>query len=368
MKDMRNRRLFTGTVAIAIASLAIAGCSADAGSSEGGVEVDESALELFAEMTPADGSEEVDTSQFKTDKTDLTIGYVDFGLLNSWRVQALGATEAVAEELGVTIIATDAGGDPTKQISDAEDLLARGVDALLVSPVSPDALVPIVERANELGIPVIIWGSDVNTDELTSRVIADDFFFGQEGGKKLVEDLGGVGEVIMLRGIAGNSVEQARYDGAISAFEGTDITIVGEDYGNWAFDQGKTITENLIVANPGVDGVWSSGADMTRGAIEAFQEAGLPLVPMSGENNNGFLRLIASIDAEVSAPVFPSWQGAEALKLAVRALRGLPIENSYLLKPATITDAEAAVRLDISDDYWVDNYLTDEQILNIFPN
>jgi len=318
-------------------------------------------------MTPGQKAQAVDTSKFKTDKKQLKIGYVDFGAVNSWRVQALGETKLVAAKLGVDLIVTDAGGDATKQISDAEDTLARGVDALLVSPVAPDALAPIVERATASGIPVIIWGSDINTKKYTAKVVADDFFFGQDGAKKLVADLNGKGKVIMLRGIAGNSVEKARYDGAVSAFKGTDIKIVAEEYGNWAFDKGKSITETLLTAQPQIDGVWSSGAAMTRGAVQAFQEAKRPLVPMSGENLNGFLKLAAQLNLKTSGPQFPTWQGPEALKLAVRALRGMEIKSEYLLRAPSITDASKAAVPDVSDDYWVEDYLTKDQIKQIFP-
>ncbi len=324
-------------------------------------------LALHKDMSPADGAVDVDTSKYKTDKTALKIGYVDMGLVNSWRVQALGSAKIVAQQLGVELIPTDAGGDATKEISDAEDVLASGVDALLVSPVSPDSIVPIVERAYASGIPVIIWGSDVNTDKYTAKVVSDDEFFGLAGGQQLVKDLNGKGNVIMLRGIAGNSTETARYNGAVKAFEGTEIKIVGEDYGDWAFDKGKAIAENLVAANPQIDGVWSSGAAMTEGAVEAFQEAGRPLVPMTGENLNGFFKIAEQVGLKTVAPQFPTWQAPEAVKLAVRALRGLPFKNNYLLKPPAVTDIAGSVLPDVSDDYWVENYLTKDQILQVFP-
>lgn len=376
MSTTRSRRRNAAVLALTAASvLVLTACGGgDAaepesdGEAPADVVVDEPALELFEGMTPAEGAVEVDTSEYATDKADLTIGYVDMGLVNSWRVQALGSAQQVADELGVELIPTDAGGDATKQISDAEDILARGVDALLVSPVAPDTIAPIVERAYASGIPVIVWGSEINTDQYTAKVVSDDEYFGFAGAEQLVKDLNGQGKVIMLRGIAGNSTETARYEGAIAAFEGTDIEIIAEEYGDWAFDQGKSITENLLAAHPQIDGVWSSGAAMTRGAIEAFQEADRPLVPMSGENLNGYFKVAAELGVKTSAPQFPTWQAPEALKLAVRALRGLPVDDYYLLKPPAIVDIEGRVLTDISDDYWVEDYLSEEQVLEIFPN
>jgi ribose transport system substrate-binding protein len=345
--------------------------NAASGSPEGATAGDTgnlSSIELFADMAPADDAAEVDTAQYAKEGP-YTIGLAGFGLVNSWRVQAVESTTMLAENLDVELRVTDAGGDATKQISDAEDLLAQGVDALLISPVAQEPLAPVIERAHQSGIPVVVWGSDAATDQYAAKVVADDFFFGYAGGQKLVEDIGGSGNVIMLRGIAGNSVEQARYDGAIAAFDEAEgeITIVGEEYGDWAFDQGKAITETLLAANPQIDGVWASGAAMTRGAIEAFQEADRDLVPMSGENLNGFMKLWAELDLESSGPQFPTWQGPEALKLALRALQGEPIMSSYLLQPPPITDAQEALLPEVSDDYWVEQYLTTEQIERVFP-
>ncbi len=323
--------------------------------------------ELYKDMTPTADAVDVDVSLYKKDGP-YVIGYAGFGLVNSWRVQAFESTKILAENLGVELRITDAGGDANKQISDTEDLLAQGVDALLISPVASEPLAPVIERAYSLGIPVIVWGSDAATDQYTTKIVADDYYFGYSGGQKLAQDMGGKGNVIMLRGIAGNSVETARYDGAAAALkEAGGITIVGEEYGSWAFDQGKAITETFLAANPQIDGVWASGAAMTRGAIEAFQEAGRPLVPMSGENLNGFMKLWAELDLKSSGPQFPTWQAPEALKVAVRALQGEPIKSSYLLKPAPITDAKAAALPDVSDDYWVEEYLTPEEITRVFP-
>lgn len=353
------RMMLAGTAAVMTAALAAPTTAQESNLAS---------TELHANMTPAEGTTEVDVAQYSSDGP-YTIGYAGFGLVNSWRVQAFESTRMLADNLGVNLRVTDAGGDATKQISDTEDLLAQGIDALLISPVASAPLAPIVERAHGMGIPVIVWGSDVDTDAVTSKVVADDFFFGYAGGRKLVEDMGGSGDVIMLRGIAGNSVEQARYDGAVAAFEefGEDIEIVGEEFGSWAFDQGKSITETFLAANPEIDGVWASGAAMTRGAIEAFQEAGRDLVPMSGENLNGFIKLWAELELDSSGPQFPTWQGPEALKLAVRALEGEPIMSAYLLTPEPITDAAATALPEVSDDYWVEQYLTDEEAARIFP-
>ena len=365
-----TQRAWAVVAAVAVGALLLAGCSgtdATSNNGSGNAVVDQASLELFKDMTPAEKAKAVDTTPFKTDKADLKIGFADVGLVNSWHVQALGEAKQVADKLGVELIVAESDGDATKQISDVEDLMARGLDALVLAPNSPEAMVPIVERANASGIPVILWGSDVKTDKYTSKVIADDGFFGISGATQLVKDMGGKGKIVMLRGIAGNSVETARYEGAMSVFKEAGVEVLAEQFADWAQDKGKSLTENLLAAYPEIDGVWSSGGASTLGAMQAYDEAGVPLVPMSGEGLNGFLKAAVAAGLKTSAPSFPTWQGAEGVKLAVRALRGLPIDNFYLLRVPAIPDIEAAVEPELSDDYWVEDYMTREQIEEIFP-
>jgi ribose transport system substrate-binding protein len=367
------------TATLAVAALAGPAVAQDAspaaaaecavGSSELGIPPGSTEAALFHEMTPLEGAATVDTAAFAKEGP-YTIGFSDWGLVNSHRVQTRGAMEILARELGVTLQITDAGGDTTKQIADVDDLLTRGIDALVIAPAVAEALGPAIERAYDAGIPVIVFQSSPGTQKYTSFVYADDAQFGQAGMEKLAEDMGGAGDLIALRGVAGNPVETARYEGFRSVADAyPDITIVGEDYGDWNEDKGKAITQNLLAANPQIDGVWSSGAAMTKGAISAFQEAGRELPPMSGEHLNGFLKLWQELGIKSVAPVYPSWMGPEALKLAVLALQGQCIYKDYLVLPAPITndDLASAVKPDVSDDYWVEGYLTDEQILEVFP-
>lgn len=365
-------RLVTA-VAVLLLALFLAACGGDSdnggngdGTSSGGTATD---LELFEQMEPAPDAEMVDTSGFSPAGDTYRIGFSDVSLVNSWRIQSRETAEIKAEEWGVDLIVTDANGDAQKQIADIEDLLTQNVDALVVSPVAPEPIAPIVERASAQGIPVVIWSGKVDTDQYTSEVVTDDFQFGVDGGKFLCSVLNRGDNVIALRGIAGITVEVDRYQGAKQELDKCGVKIVGEEYGDWAFDQGKTAAENLLAAHRDIDGVWSSGADMTRGAIQAFQEANRPLVPMTGEALNGFLKIWQNQNLSSVAPIYPTWMGAEAVKLAILALQNKEIAKNYLPASPPITDDTLAdnVKPNLPDDYWLDDgYLSEEQLQSIF--
>src|SRR5690606_30708584 len=155
-----------------------------------------------------------------------TIGVSNFSLGNSWRVQMIAELEAAAagnpdiEEL----IITNADGNVAKQISDIDDLIARGVDAILITPGSPEGIAPSVEDAYNAGIVTIVFNDFVDTDQFHSILWADQFKFGYIGGAWLREQLGGQGNIVILEGIAGMGVSDLRSEGAIAGLgEGINI-------------------------------------------------------------------------------------------------------------------------------------------------
>ena len=202
-----------------------------------------------------------------------------------------------------------------KQVSDLEDLYTRDVDILIVQPVNPPALNEIIQKFHDQGTIVIPCVSPLATDAYTVSMMSNDFEFGRIGAEFLVEALGGEGNIIALDGMDGITVAINRWEGALKVFEKyPGIEVLAKPFADWDYAKGKTATENLLAAFPEIDGVWSSGGDMTRGAIEAFVEAnpenaisgtyplsrflyvyvnkapGKPLPPLTGE----FIKLVLS--------------------------------------------------------------------------
>ncbi|MCU0514712.1 MAG: substrate-binding domain-containing protein [Anaerolineae bacterium] len=269
----------------------------------------------------------VDTSAFAKDEP-YTIGFINWSTANSWTVQIVEEVRDEASlypEIGEFIIVSSEG-DADTQISQIEDMIVRGVDALLLIPVSPDAIVPAMEEAAAAGIPIVVFAADVNTDVYVTKLLTDSVQFGRVQGDWLMEQLECQGNIIVLNGVTGISTSDNRRLGLQQAIEacpdgGAGITILAEEDAAWAYDQGKLATERMLAAYPEIDGVWSQGGAMTQGAIDAFEAAGRPLVPMTGEDNNGFLlawqaRLADGFKAMSASE--PTWQSRVALQAALR--------------------------------------------------
>jgi ribose transport system substrate-binding protein len=309
----------------------------------------------------------VDTSQFKKDGP-YKIGFSNIGVFNSWRVQMVRELEQEASlhpEIAELYI-TDANSDINKQIADIEDLLAKGIDALLVTPASPDALVPVVEKALEKKIPVIVLNSALAENIETAFIGTDEVEFGYVISQWLMEQLNCEGKIIALDGFAGNSISEDRFSGLEKAIsecpDPAKVEILSREPADWDQGKGKLATEKALAAYPQIDGVWSQGGAMTQGAMEAFLAAGRPLVPMTGEDNNGFMKMwkeLAPQGFKGIAASEPTWVSGEALKLALATLKGEPIPKTTMIPVPTITDAtlDEYVRPDLSDSYWTNSRL-----------
>jgi ribose transport system substrate-binding protein len=314
--------------------------------------------------------DEVDTSEWAKEPP-YTIGFINWSTANSWTVQI---NEEITHEASLypeieELIIVSSDGDVDTQIAQIEDMISIGVDALLVIPVAPEPIAPAIELATENGIPVVVFASTSPGTNLTT-LLADQVQFGRLLGDFLMEQLNCEGNVIALNGLAGISTSDQRRQGLTEAIEacpdgGAGVTVVAEEDALWAYDQGKLAVERMLAAFPDIDGVWSQGGAMTQGAIDAFEAAGRPLVPMTGEDNNGFMlaweeRMEDGFMAIAASE--PTWQSRVALQAALRILQGIPINSYYRLNVPTITADEVAdyVRPEYSDAYWTNSLLPEE--------
>ena len=118
--------------------------------------------------------------------------------------------------------------------------------------------------------------------------------FGENTAQALVNALGGKGKIFLSRGVPGNSVDERHTDGAMHIFnQYPGIEVVAEYYSYWDDRTTQQETAKALAAHPDVDGIWAQAGEY--GAIQALHQAsGDRLVPMTGENSNGFRLALAN--------------------------------------------------------------------------
>lgn len=303
-------------------------------------------------------AETVTTTQFK--KAPPYIVGVSAGYLsNSWVVFALQHIryEASLHKEISNVIVTDAAFNPTKQVSDIEDLISKNVSMILYWPVDEKAIQPALQKAVAKGIATVNAGGGFSAAPGTvSNAFIDQWTLGEMVAKQLVKDMGGKGKIFAMLPIAGTTAAVDQLAALKSVLKDhPQIELLSAEYGDWNRAKAKQITENLLQRFPKIDGVFSPAGQMSIGVAEALEEAGrMKGVVMSpGDEYNGWLKWVAK-NKRGGVVTFPTRAGQEALKLGLKILNGEPVPRGLII-PSVYLDTAAATKAtepSRPDDWW----------------
>jgi ribose transport system substrate-binding protein len=253
---------------------------------------------------------------------------------NGWREEMVCSMKAQAlasgqvSEMIVAHRTTDAAG----QIEDINNLINAGVDAIVVNPVSPDAINDVIKQATDAGIVVV--AVDLAVTEPSAYLFSNNQEeYGYVGAKWLFEKLGGTGDVFYMRGLAGTSADTDRDTGFKRALaEYPDIKIVGEVQTGWDIATGAQQINDFLASGQNYDGIWTSGIDSTN--VDALLTAGAKLVPVVGADNAGFVNQLATVEGlEGAAVTNPGSVGGAGVAMALKILNGETVDKQVLLTP-----------------------------------
>jgi ribose transport system substrate-binding protein len=207
----------------------------------------------------------------------IVIGFSQGTMNHPWRVAMVEGNQRYVDENlpNVEFIVTDGQNSSEKQVTDVETLLARGVDVLMISPLTSDALTPVVMDALDAGIPVVTMDRRVNVP-VTVHVGAENRPIGQSAGEFIAEQIGGTGAVIEIQGTAGASATIDRHDGFMDAIEGTDIEVVASQHADYLRENALRFMEDQLQRfGPGeIQAVYAHNDEMALGAVQALEAAG----------------------------------------------------------------------------------------------
>jgi ribose transport system substrate-binding protein len=293
------------------------------------------------------------------------IGMSHFGLSNSWAIQMAHESEyeATSHPNVAKFLFRDAKLNQAKQFIDMKELIEAGVDALIVTPMTPTSAEAMIQKALAAGIPVIVHTGATKSDNYTVDIQGGGNYFGRVMGDWLVKQLGGKGNIWVLRGVPKHPEDINRYQGLLDALKGTEVKIRLGGYGDWNYKGGKALCEDLYQINPEVQGIWSSGADMARACVDVFKQRGVTVPPISGEGNNGFFKVWRDNKLSSIAPEYGPEQGAAGIRAAIALLEGKSLYKRYVYDPPPITLENRArfLRDDLTDEYWFPSALSEEK-------
>lgn len=299
-------------------------------------------------LDPASGGM-VDTSEYamKGGVEGAKLCFSNAGVFNPWRqvgLKTMKAEVAQHDEIAdFTVL--DAQGKDDKQISDIQELSGKDCDALIVSPNTTATLTPAVEEACGK-IPVIVFDRGVETDcAVTFISPIGGYAYGAAAADFLVDEVDKGGKIVALRISPGVDVLETRWSAAEIAFEKAGLDVVEVKFTDGDPSKAKSIVSDAIARHGQIDGVWMDSGATSVAAVEAFEDAGEDIPPITGEDQQDFLQAWKDKDLTAIAPAYPTFQWRTPVIAALKILAGEEVPKEWTLPQPVVTE-------DNFDDYY----------------
>ncbi|MDX6588247.1 MAG: inositol transport system substrate-binding protein [Solirubrobacterales bacterium] len=289
----RRGRLFAGAVSALVLAFGVAACGGDdddgdSGGSASGGEARDVYLNAYAQEI-----------QYFRDWFD-------------------GAT-AQAEELGWTVESEFGNTTPEQQVQQLENAIVQQPDAIVLTPLDEQSVVPVLQQAEEQGIAVITVGATAGDDAgVDSFVARDNVEIGRQKAQFVVDELGGKGKVGVIHGIRGLtfSEEMAQgYEEVLSESSGIEV-VDGPYAGGFSGDLGLETTENLLTANPDLDAIIYDNDDLALGGVEAASARNITpeeLIVIGTDGGDAALDAVEAGDIDMTVSLCGYREGASAI-------------------------------------------------------
>lgn len=270
--------------------------------------------------------------------SELEIGFSISTLTTEFFVAFYEGIEREAEALGVDIIYQNADGDPAKQLDQVEQLIAREVDAIILSPIDTNGIIPAVKKANEANIPLIAFDRTTVEGEVASFVRSDNNEMAEASAQWLADQLNErygeyKGNIVNLQGLMTSTPGQERDEGFQKVFEQyPDINVIATQPADFRQDKGFDQMLSIIQANQGVkiDGVFGANDENALGALRAIKQQDL-FYPV-GDADHIFLtgidgsaqalEAIENGEMDITASQHPIQSAEATVQLAVEQIYG----------------------------------------------
>jgi simple sugar transport system substrate-binding protein len=284
----------------------------------------------------------------------ITVGFAQTGSESGWRAANTESMKAAfSAENGFELVFNAADNKIEAQIAAVRSFINQGVDAIVVAPIVEDGWDDVLNEAKEAGIPVILEDRTVtSSDDLYASWVGLDFKKeGVTAGTWAAETFGDTPtNMVVLEGTTGSAPANDRAEGFAEAIEGTAITTLDSQTGNFTRADGKTVMEGFLQKyGDDIDLVYAHNDDMALGAIDAIEAAGLvpgtdiQIVSIDAVKDG----MLALIDGKINFIVECNpLLGDLAAGLVKDVLAGKDVEKKIYVEDQSFTAEQAAAVID----------------------
>lgn len=236
--------------------------------------------------------------------------------------------------------------DTQQQIKDIEELLEKGVDLLVVSPNESTAITPVVQKAYNKGIPVILVDRKIDTEDYNAYIGADNYQIGKEAGLYIAGILNNKGNVVEMRGWNGSTSDAERHAGFMDGIRNyPDIKIIAECRGNFLKEDSEKEMTKVLNSFKEIDLVFAMNDPMALGVHEAVSNfsgrfpyiIGIDALPGEGGGMQNIEKGIQN-----ASFIYPTG-GDKIIDLALNILQNKPYLKENILHTAVVDKSNVRV-------------------------
>ena len=274
------------------------------------------------------------------------LGLAAIDLQNSFYVRMKEAGDVAASDYGVKSTWQSAEGSLEKQVGIIENFINRGVSAILIDPIDKNAVIPVIKKATDAGIPVITMGNKVEAGENYSTLYPDYENMGMVA-RAIGTSLGGKGEIGLLVGSRGNFVSDTREKGFVDAMakEFPDIKIVGIEPTGWDATKATNAAQTWLTTYPDLKGIACISDSLCLAADSVASAMGSDLIYGGYDGDAEMKDMIDSgkmvMDVLTGAYRVGYWNVAVAARLA----KGEDLPKDLYMPTYFVTSDETAAKL-----------------------
>jgi len=300
------------------------------------------------QISPA--TAEAEQYKSKKDLKAIKVGYCTPSLNAPFYAALQAAIKAKVESYGMTFVSADGQDDISKQIAAVEDLIAKGVNVLILNPLDPEALAPITKVASKNGIAVFIVDSQISdAAEYVSSIQANNNGNGILIGEWVANKIGSTPlKIAVISGAKGNPVGRLKRQGMFNGLTETQLSkngfttlnIVAQGWGNWANNGGLKAMEDILVAHPDINVLLAENDAMAMGALKAIQqnEKAKNVLVVGVDGQKEAYELIRKGVLGCTALNSPKELGKLVVESAVKYLNDDKSLQKVILTPAIVVD------------------------------
>lgn len=243
--------------------------------------------------------------------------------------------------------------DSQQQIADIEQFIEDGVDLLIISPNESSALSPVVEKAYDAGIPVVLYDRKVDSDKYTAFIGGDNRQIGSIAGSYTLSIIDGRKRIALIRGTRGSTADTERYEGFVSVLDqqkNSGAAIAVEAYANFTREDARKAMGEILSKTREEDPydlVFAFNDEMAAGVYDAYVEAGMkkPFImgidALLAADGTGTIPYI--LDGMIDASFIYPTGGNAVISLAHRILMGEPFERENILSTEMVNRTNVRV-------------------------